>query len=205
MALRQMAREQEAREATEKAKQSAEEAAKKAAESAKGERTSARIAGKEVDAALLGDVGAIERGAKRQRSASAQADAPAAPAEGSEGSEGVEGGEGGEGGGDVVVEGGVVATEGVEKEESRKRARVESPPVHPPLTYTAASYVRLTHHIVASTATYSIDQLARLRAAAFSAIWQHRADWDRDELIGRLIEITAKSQQAVARERSIRQ
>jgi SpoVK/Ycf46/Vps4 family AAA+-type ATPase len=206
MALRQTAREQEAREATEKAKQSAEEAAKKAAESAKGERASARIAGKEVDAALLGDVGAIERGAKRQRSASAQADAPAAPAEGSEGSEGVEGGEGGEGGGDVVVvEGGVVATEGVEKEESRKRARVESAPVHPPLTYTAASYVRLTHHIVASTATYSIDQLARLRAAAFSAIWQHRADWDRDELIGRLIEITAKSQQAVARERSIRQ
>ena len=75
-----LSREQEAREATEKAKQSAEEAAKKAAESAKGERTSARIAGKEVDAALLGDVGAIERGAKRQRSASAQADAPAAPA-----------------------------------------------------------------------------------------------------------------------------
>ncbi len=75
MALRMLAREQEAKEATEKAKQSAEEAAKKASEGAKGERASARIAGKEPEMAegLIG-------GQKRQRSVSSQQQVEETPA-----------------------------------------------------------------------------------------------------------------------------
>ncbi|KAJ9475045.1 Tat-binding-like protein [Pseudozyma hubeiensis] len=207
MALRQMARDQEADEATEKAKQSASEAAAKKAEGAKGERTSARIAGKEPE--LAGGLENGDRSAnKRQRSVSAQvasADAEKAPEQS-----------------DAMVE----------DDEARKRARLGSPSgptiadattassslptslapikpvepqpqpevVHPPLVYTATSYENLKNYIITSSARYNIDQLSRLRAACFNAIWSHRSDWDRDALIGRLIEITKKSEDAVRRE-----
>ncbi|SJX64728.1 related to YTA7-26S proteasome subunit [Sporisorium reilianum f. sp. reilianum] len=209
MALRQMAREQEAKEATEKAKQSAEEAAAKKAEGAKGERASARIAGKEPELAS-----GLESGDrlnnKRQRSVSAQV-APADPEAGT-----------------AAVEP-MVEDAPAGEEEARKRARIDSPshaeitetsiasaapvvpteapaaqvepaPEHPPLEYTKRSYEELKALIVASSSSYNIDQLSRLRAACFNAIWTHRSDWDRNELIGELIEIATRSQEAVRRE-----
>ncbi|SPO31144.1 related to YTA7 - 26S proteasome subunit [Ustilago trichophora] len=240
MALRQMAREQEAEEAKIKAKQSAEEAAAKKAELAKGERSSARIAGKEPEAA-----GLEERGNKRQRSVSGQmgeaststaattstaaAAAAAAADEVAESSVS-----------DMQVESSFnpssTSAEGGE-EEARKRARLTSPtpattshttapadgvsnttnttvepiptatpqpPPHPPLTYTTAAYTHLLNRILTSTSTYNIDQLSRLRASCFNAIWTHRADWNRDELIGKLIEIADKSEAAVGRELRLR-
>ncbi|TKY88984.1 hypothetical protein EX895_002225 [Sporisorium graminicola] len=232
MALRQMAREQEAKDATEKAKQSAEEAAAKKAEGAKGERASARIAGKEAEHAT-----GLENGDrlnnKRQRSISAQATSAEAEAE-----------KVAAGPSDAIMED--AAHDG--DEEARKRARigsspsvntvsavnteaaetnamsttststvaagagapvvpaeapaapVEPTPEHPPLQYNAASYENLKTYIVTSSSPYNIDQLSRLRAACFNAIWTHRSDWDRNELIGKLIEITKRSEDAVRRE-----
>ncbi|CDW99484.1 hypothetical protein [Sporisorium scitamineum] len=216
MALRQMAREQEAKEATEKAKQSAEEAAAKKAEGAKGERASARIAGKEPELAA-----GLENGDrlsnKRQRSVSAQV-TPAEP----------------EAKKATAPSDAMVEDAPVGEEEARKRARIGSPPLptdtainadvaetsvtsaapvvpakapaaqmepeHPPLQYNAASYENLKTYLVTSSSHYNVDQLSRLRAACFNAIWTHRSDWDRDELIGKLIEITKRSEDAVKRE-----
>lgn len=236
MALRQMAREQEAKEATEKAKQSAEEAAAKKAESAKGERASARIAGKEPESAGLESVGG-ERGSKRQRSVSAQQQ---------QGSSATLNAQEGATAASATVEGSssdpsttvnAPASEGNGEEEARKRARLTSPSQpsstvttqspsapapapapepqpqaqaepepepepHPPLTYVRKEYTHLCQAIVRDTASYNVDQLSRLRAACFNAIWSHRSDWSRDELIGRLIEINDKSKRAVERERN---
>ncbi|SYW73865.1 related to YTA7 - 26S proteasome subunit [Ustilago bromivora] len=234
MALRQMAREQEAKEATEKAKQSAEEAAAKKAESAKGERASARIAGKEPESAGLESVGG-ERGSKRQRNVSAQQQ---------QGSSATPNAQGGATAASATVEGSssdpsttvnAPASEGNGEEEARKRARLTSssqpsstvttqspsapapepqpqpqpqaepepePEPHPPLTYVREEYTHLCQTIVRDTASYNVDQLSRLRAACFNAIWSHRSDWNRDELIGRLIEINDKSKRAVERERN---
>ena len=235
MALRQMAREQEAKEATEKAKQSAEEAAAKKAESAKGERASARIAGRDPESAGLAD--SAERGSKRQRSVSGQA-TPAAPAA-------VDVAEGERVEGEKAIEptplddAAAAAVEG--EEDARKRARLTSPsptaatatadlaadpapgttiasttasstitaPLtdpepepapHPPLTYTAEAYNTFCIRVISTTDAYNIDQLSRLRAACFNLIWTHRSDWNRDELIGRLLETVDKSAAAVERE-----
>lgn len=230
MALRQMAREQEARDATEKAKQSAEEAAAKKAEGVKGERASARIAGKQPEVA-----GELEKengdrlNNKRQRSVSGQAAATEAKQA-------------------LEATDAVMADSGADEEEARKRARISSPsnvdmdgadagadagagndtatcgeaasvvpavgtieagserePAepqadHPPLVYTPAAYEELKKHMITSSAHYNIDQLSRLRAACFNAIWSHRSDWHRDALIARLIQISNKSELAVRRE-----
>ncbi|SPO30592.1 related to YTA7 - 26S proteasome subunit [Ustilago trichophora] len=230
MALRQMAREQEAEEAKAKAKQSAEEAAAKKAELAKGERSSARIAGKEPEAAIL-----EERGNKRQRSVSGQmqdaSTSTAATTSTAAAASAAEGGVAETSVSDMQVEPvsnsttNSASADGGE-EEARKRARLTSPtvpvattaegnptststptaqpPPHPPLTYTTAAYTHLLNRILTSTSTYNIDQLSRLRASCFNAIWTHRADWNRDELIGKLIEIADKSEAAVARELRLR-
>ncbi|KAJ1017846.1 hypothetical protein NDA16_005162 [Ustilago loliicola] len=245
MALRQMAREQEAKEATEKAKQSAEEAAAKKAESAKGERASARIAGREPESAGLESAGG-ERGSKRQRSVSGQQQAGSTPTAAEEGAsaapaESVEAQNT-----DPTDPTAAPAparansNEANGEDEARKRARLTSPSTtttteaapptelqsapqqpqqppcapepqpepepepHPPLTYVKEGYTHLCRAIVRDTACYNIDQLSRLRAACFNAIWSHRSDWNRDELIGRLIEINEKSKKAVERERNAR-
>jgi hypothetical protein len=199
MAQRQMAREQEARDATEKAKASAEEAAKKSAESAKGERSSVRLAGGAPEVPVPADVVALERAHKRARSVSVAEEAVA-------GEEEV-----GRGGTDELVR-----AEADAEADAHKRARLDAPsgarPVavapeaapHPPLSYDAQALAALHTDILASTAAYSIDQLSRLRAACFRAIWAHRAAWDRTPLVARLATLVAQSVAAVARENARR-
>ncbi|PWY98015.1 AAA-domain-containing protein [Testicularia cyperi] len=231
MALRQQAREREAQEATERAKASAEEAAKKAAESAKGERQSARIAGKEPELAG-GDIATIDRGNKRQRSVSGQQQ-QATPTDASPSA------------GQEVIEG------TGEESDSRKRARMDIDPTgldsadtapaqgtdaaqtaaaalgpvisavpaqagddktsQPPasealdlsqhnLVYDTSSFDSMMSYILRSTSDYNVDQLSRLRAACFNAIWSHRSEWDRNNLVLLLSDLAKKSRAAVDRE-----
>lgn len=72
---------------------------------------------------------------------------------------------------------------------------------HPAFNCPASLLAQLERKLLASSSTFSIDQLLQLRAACFDQVWRHRADWDRLELIGTLTGLIDEVSEAVRAER----
>lgn len=55
----------------------------------------------------------------------------------------------------------------------------------------------LGDHLVHSTSALKVEQLEQLRAICLNCIWTHRGDWDRDAMIGRMMEVVTDFVQQV--------
>ncbi|CAE6536390.1 unnamed protein product [Rhizoctonia solani] len=55
----------------------------------------------------------------------------------------------------------------------------------------------LGEHLVHSTSTLKVEQLEQLRALCLNCVWCHRSQWDRDAMIGKMMEIVTDFVQQV--------
>ncbi|PWN54474.1 AAA-domain-containing protein [Violaceomyces palustris] len=227
MALRQSAREAEAREAAETAK-----AAATAARAPSGERQSARIQGMEPELKSPVDVGAIERNSKRSRQSSSRnpsvereandmdlgdesesrkrartdaeenVDGDGSTASAANGTQeplerDLTNGSGGPGQG---VAGDQISS-GVEVAAGSSPVG-KAHAAHPPFKVDQGAVGSLGAYLLSKTSCFSIEQLEQLRAACFDRVWSRRSDWDRSQLIKELRELTDEVASAVLEENS---
>ena len=76
---------------------------------------------------------------------------------------------------------------------------VEPEPQEPPPVFhlDESRLQALGEHLVYSTSAFKVEQLEQLRAICLNCIWNHRGDWDRDAMIGRMMEIVTDFVQQV--------
>ncbi|CAE6437477.1 unnamed protein product [Rhizoctonia solani] len=55
----------------------------------------------------------------------------------------------------------------------------------------------LSDHLVHSTSSLKVEQLEQLRALCLNCVWSHRGEWDRDSMVGQLMEIVTDFVQQV--------
>ncbi|KAJ1308298.1 hypothetical protein OPQ81_004012 [Rhizoctonia solani] len=55
----------------------------------------------------------------------------------------------------------------------------------------------LGEHLVHSTSALKVEQLEQLRALCLNCVWRHRSEWDRDAMIGKMMEIVTDFVQQV--------
>ncbi|CAE6418854.1 unnamed protein product [Rhizoctonia solani] len=55
----------------------------------------------------------------------------------------------------------------------------------------------LGEHLVHSTTSLKVEQLEQLRALCLNCVWRHRSDWDRDAMLGKMMEIVTDFVQQV--------
>lgn len=76
---------------------------------------------------------------------------------------------------------------------------------HPEFNCPRSLLDQLEHKLLATSSTFTIDQLLQLRAACFDQVWRHRSEWDRMELIADLRGLIDDVAEAVRAERAAEQ
>ncbi|ELU39804.1 TAT-binding protein [Rhizoctonia solani AG-1 IA] len=71
----------------------------------------------------------------------------------------------------------------------------EKPP--PPFHIDESRLQTLADHLVHSTSALKVEQLEQLRALCLNCVWSHRSDWDRDDMVGQLMELVTDFVQQV--------
>lgn len=86
---------------------------------------------------------------------------------------------------------------GVPAEGSSHLTEEPSAPPLPVFHIDEARVIALQEHLVHSTSSLTVEQLEQLRALCLSCIWRNRGEWDRDSMIGQLMEIVTDFVQQV--------
>lgn len=72
-------------------------------------------------------------------------------------------------------------------EPVKLRTPSPSPPPPPPFHITAELVSELQSKLLDRTTDFNVEQLEQLRALCLSSVWNHRSDWDRDDLVRELL------------------
>ncbi|KAG9317029.1 hypothetical protein JVU11DRAFT_1211 [Chiua virens] len=69
------------------------------------------------------------------------------------------------------------------------REPTRSPTPLPDFYVNEGSLLNLQHQLKTRTSQLSIEQLEQLRATCLGSIWRHRTEWNRDALVGELMDV----------------